>query len=147
MIGLKLGWQLARTLETKPPLDLLPLLERLDLEVTRWRFQGRLREVIGDGVIGIDDRLPDPWVRWLTAHAIGHHLLHTGTWLYLAAWQWVNRFKAERQAEEFAAGLLVPPKPPWPALGSITMAHRLGIPECKAAWAERTWDAQRNHLA
>ncbi len=73
MTGLKLGLQLARTLETKPPLVLAPLVERLGLEVIRWRSQGRLREVVVDGVIGIDDSLSDPWVRWLTAHAISHH--------------------------------------------------------------------------
>ena len=113
MIALQKGLETARTLPGGPPLDLAPLLERLDLEMLRWRFQGRLREVIIEGIIGIDERLPSPWVRWLTAHAIGHHLLHTGTWLYLDSWQWVATLKAERQAEEFAAGLLMPPDSIW----------------------------------
>ena len=33
-------------------------------------------------------------------------MLHVGTSFYLESWQWVNHAKAERQAEEFAAGLL-----------------------------------------
>jgi hypothetical protein len=135
MIGFRLGRELARTLGGTPPLDLSPLLDRLGLELVPWRFRGRLKEVVMDGVIAIDERLPGPWARWLTAHAVGHHLMHTGTWLYLDSWQWVNRPKAERQAEEFAAGLLVRDGPSWAALGPTTLSSRLGIPEEKAIFA------------
>ena len=134
MIGLRSGRKLARTLTQTAPLDLSPLLDRLGLELVRWRFHGRLKEVIMEGVIAIDCRLPDPWVRWLTAHAIGHHVLHTGAWLYLDSWQWVNRRKAERQAEEFAAGLLVPAAGPLVTPGAEMLAARLGIPLEKAAF-------------
>ncbi|MDA1175125.1 MAG: hypothetical protein O2826_11500 [Chloroflexi bacterium] len=79
----------------------------------------------------IDDRLGDAWTRWLTAHALGHHVLHVGASLYLEDWQWVNRNKAERQAEEFAAGLLAGPAPRRPATPK-GLARRLGIPEPKA---------------
>ena len=128
------GHTLACSSGLDTPADLEPLLCRLGLEVVPWRFEGRVREVIIDSAIGIDDRLPEGWVRWLTAHAIGHRLLHTGTSLYLESWQWVNRVKAERQAEEFAAGLLLPAWAGW-FTGSHTVAVRCGIPEPKAAWA------------
>ena len=46
----------------------------------------------------------------------------------------MNRVKAERQAEEFAAGLLLPATPRRLA-GSRRLAARCGIPEPKAALA------------
>ena len=98
MIGYAAARDLARSLDLHPPLDLAPVLATLGLETVDWRFRGRLREVVMERVIGVDMRLPEPWVRWLTAHGVGHHLLHTGTSFYLGSWQWVNRVKAERQA-------------------------------------------------
>ncbi len=126
------GRSLASTHGLEPPVDLAALLRELGLEVVPWRFEGRVREIIVDGTIGIDDRLPEQWVRWLTAHAVGHHVLHTGTSLYLESWQWVGKVKAERQAEEFAAGLLVPALQR--AVGPRLLSRRYGIPEAKAAW-------------
>ena len=134
MRSYELGRSLARSTGIEPPADLEPLLSQLGIEVVPWRFAGRIREVIIDGTVGIDDRMAEPWTRWLTAHAIGHHLLHTGTSLYLESWQWVSRVKAERQAEEFAAGLLLPAGDALGA-GPRTLAHRCGIPEAKVAWA------------
>ncbi len=113
--------------------DLTPLLSSLGLEVVPWRFDGRVREVIFEGAIGVDETLPEDWRRWLTAHAVGHHLLHTGTSFYLATWQWVNRVKAERQAEDFAAGLLASPRAVADA-GEATVARRCAIPREKARW-------------
>ena len=104
------------------------------LAVVRLRFAGRVREVIIEGTVGIDERLPESWVRWLTAHALDHHLLHTGTSLYLESWQWVSRLKAERQAEEFAAGMLVPPERA-STRGGRGLARRCGVPEAKAELA------------
>ena len=135
MIGYAAARDLARSLDLHPPLDLAPVLATLGLETVDWRFQGRLREVVMERVIGVDMRLPEPWVRWLTAHGVGRHLLHTGTSFYLGSWQWVNRVKAERQAEEFAAGLLMPSSPAQLTLSPARVARQMGIPECKAAWA------------
>ena len=69
------GCALADELGVGPGAELRPVLEHLGLEVEPWRFAGRVREVIVERTIGIDDRLSEPWVRWLTAHAVGHHLL------------------------------------------------------------------------
>lgn len=115
--------------------DWRALLAGMGLEVVRWPLRGRLREIIVDGVIAIDDRQPAPWVRWLTAHAVGHHTLHTGSAFYLDAWQWVGRVKPEREAEEFAAGLLMPARGAQ-GLGPDALARRLGLPPAKvrAAW-------------
>ena len=126
MRAFRLGRDLAERYAIQPGGDLTPLLQGLGLEVEPWRFRGRLREVIFEGAIGIDESLP--------AHAIGHHALHTGTSLYLASWQWVNRVKAERQAEEFAAGLLLPPQA-MNGVGEVRLAARCGVPREKARWA------------
>ena len=88
------------------PVDLKALVEELSLEVITFPFRGRIKEMIIDGVIGLQPGLPRPWFRWFVAHAIGHHMLHVGSSLYLDSWQWVSRAKAERQAEEFAAWLI-----------------------------------------
>lgn len=129
------GAELARVSGFGVNADWRALLAGLGLEVVRWPLRGRLREIIVDGVIAIDSGQPGPWARWLTAHAVGHHALHTGTSFYLDTWQWVNRVKPEREAEEFAAGLLMPAGAA-PGLGPDAMAQRLGLPPVKvrAAW-------------
>ncbi len=137
MLAHERGRALAASHAIDPPADLGPVVRGLGLEVVRWRFAGRVREIVVDGVIGVDDRLSEPWLRWLTAHGIGHHLLHTGTCFYLESWQWVGRVKAERQAEEFAAGLLVPPFAG--PVGVRMIARRYGIPEPKAEWVIGNW--------
>ncbi|MYB84138.1 MAG: ImmA/IrrE family metallo-endopeptidase [Chloroflexi bacterium] len=134
MRAFRLGRDLAVRHVVQPGGDLTPVLKSLGLEVVPWRFRGRLREVIFEGAIGIEESLPENWQRWLTAHAIGHHALHTGTSFYLASWQWVNRVKAERQAEEFAAGLLLPPQA-MNGVGEVRLAARCGVPREKARWA------------
>ena len=88
------------------PVDLKRLAAELGVEVTTFPFRGRIKEMIVDGVIGVEAGLPRPWFRWYVAHAMGHHVLHVGTSFYLETWQWVSHAKAEQQAEEFAAMLL-----------------------------------------
>ena len=135
MIGRQAADELSRTLELTLPVDLRPVISHLGLEVVHWPFAGRLREVIFDGVIGVDMRLPKPWVRWLVAHAVGHHLLHTDACFYLDSWRWVSRVKAERQAEEFATALLTPAAP-MDGVSPERAARRLGVPVSKlpGAW-------------
>ncbi len=133
MIAFERGRQVAIECGLEQPADLKPLLTKLGIEVVPWHFNGRVREVVLEGHIGIDDRLSEAWSRWLTAHAIGHHLLHTGASFYLESWQWVNRVKAERQAEEFAAGLLAPHDTSSPSTVK-RLAGRTRIPESKAEY-------------
>ena len=131
MIAFERGREMAQHYRLEGRADLRPMLHDLGIEVLPWRFGGRVREVIFEGCIGIDDRFGEAWTRWLTAHALGHNLLHTGASLYLESWHWVSKVKAERQAEEFAAGLLAGPDPQRPATPK-GLARRLGIPEVKA---------------
>ena len=46
----------------------------------------------------------------------------------------MNRVKAERQAEEFAAGLLLPPKA-MAGAGEVRLTARCVVPREKARWA------------
>ena len=118
------------------PVDLRRIVKALGLEVITFPFRGRIKEMIIEGVIGVQPGLARPWFRvqpglarpwfrWYVAHAVGHHLLHVGTSFYLDYWQWVNHAKAERQAEEFAACLLGGPD------GWRSSASELGIPTDK----------------
>ena len=107
------------------PVDIRRLVTALGLEVITFPFRGRIKEVIIEGVIGVQPGLTRPWFRWYVAHAVGHHLLHVGTSFYLDCWQWVNHAKAERQAEDFAAYLLGGPD------GWRSSASELGIPDDK----------------
>ena len=109
----------------RAPVDLRSLTRALGLRVVEFPFRGRVKEVIIDGVIGVRPGLSRAEFRWLVAHATGHHLLHVGTSFYLESWQWANRAKAERQAEEFAAWLLGGPE------GWRASASELAIPEAK----------------
>ena len=110
------------------PVDLRQLVAALGLEVVTFPFRGRIKEMIVEGVVGVQPGLPRPWFRWYVAHAIGHHMLHAGTSFYLESWQWVSHAKAERQAEEFAAWLLTGPYPVWGTLGELGVpTEKLGL--------------------
>ena len=121
----------------RTPVDLRRLTRALGLRVVEFPFRGRLKEVIIDGVIGVRPGLSRAEFRWLVAHATGHHLLHVGTSFYLESWQWPNRAKAERQAEEFAACLLGGPE------GWRFSAAELGIPDAKIALVSQVTSPER----
>ena len=121
-----------------PPADPAAIAAALGVEVVRWPFSNRILEVVMDGVVAVQERLPPAWERWLIAHALGHHLLHTGAAFHLKGWQWVSRSKAERQAEEFAAGLFTPPAA-WTLHGPAALARRLRLPERKVEYALPLW--------
>lgn len=60
---------------------------------------------LGDSV-AISSCIDDRTARWALAHAVGHHLLHPGNHLFLRDQTQLGG-KIERQAEDFAWGLLV----------------------------------------
>ena len=124
-----------RLYDLRIPVDLRQLVDDLGLEVVHFPFHGRIKEMIIDGVIGVQPGLTRRWFRWYVAHAIGHHLMHVGTSFYLDTWQWVSLAKAERQAEEFAAWLMAG------ARGDRHSAAELGIPSQKACLVLRCSEA------
>ena len=127
MHGAGMAAELWRRHGLSVPVDLRRLAGELGLEVVYFPFRGRVREVIVDGIIGVQPGLDRRWFRWYVAHAIGHYVLHVGTSFYLESWQWANHAKAERQAEEFAAWLLGGPG------GWRRSPAELGIPDDKLA--------------
>ena len=80
------------------------------LAVARLDFgNARFRELFINGVIFLpNDMESGAEERSSVAHALGHHFLHVGNQVWMrgfdSAWNW----KQERQAEEFAAWLLIP---------------------------------------
>ena len=82
------------------------------LSIERLDFGGaRFREFSISGVIFLPlstDITTAAEERSNVAHALGHHFLHVGNQVWMRRLDSIWRCKQERQAEEFAAWLLVP---------------------------------------
>ena len=65
-----------------------------------------LFEVTLEDSIAVSTRLCDAEKRWSIAHAIGHRVMHPGNQLWLRAKTMLAN-KDEREAEDFAYGLLI----------------------------------------
>jgi len=94
------------------PVDLELILEKEDLEVTRFPLKGRVQEIIVGRHVGIKDSITSArYRRELIAHALGHHFLHAGNQLFsLNRTDLQRTLSQEREAQEFAFHLLVPEK-------------------------------------
>ena len=90
--------------------DLDQIAESLGLNVISQKMEGRLREFYFSGSIVISEDLSKREKRELVAHAIGHHMLHAGN--HLAMQKRIYSFGNyhEKQANVFAACLLMPAK-------------------------------------
>ena len=97
-------------------------IERLDLGGARFR------EFSIDGVIFLPHSMDITAAeeRSNVAHALGHHFLHVGNQLWMRRLDGIWRCKQERQAEEFAAWLLVPESED-PNLAGLTPMDISGI--------------------
>ena len=85
--------------------DAVEVAGALGLEVWLRDFEVQ-KEMQIDGNIAVARRLGPEWRRWVTAHAIGHRLMHPGNHLELRAHTELPR-PWEREADEFAHALLV----------------------------------------
>lgn len=83
--------------------DLDELMGELGVTVEERRFRSGVSELIVDDVVVLDTRLAHSWRRWLKAHALGHHLLHSGNQLEMSL---LVQGHWERQVEEFAGWLI-----------------------------------------
>lgn len=88
--------------------DLALITRELGLLVLEEELTGRLREVYFGDAIVIRSDLTTAEKRELVAHAIGHHLLHAGN--HFAMQKRIYSFgnRHEKQANAFAAWLLIP---------------------------------------
>ena len=90
--------------------DLRDIIQAEELAIARLDFGGaRFREIYVNGVIFLPiETESEAEERSCLAHALGHHFLHIGNQVWMrgmdSRWSW----KQERQAEEFAAWLLIP---------------------------------------
>ena len=85
--------------------DAVEVANALGLEVWLRDFEVQ-KEIQISGHIAVARRLEPEWRRWVTAHAIGHRLMHAGNHLEMRAHTDLPR-PWEREAEEFAHALLV----------------------------------------
>ena len=69
---------------------------------------GRLKELYFGDVIILKDSLSNAEKKELTAHALGHHFLHAGNHMAASSGAYSWDKLQERQAEVFAAYLLMP---------------------------------------
>jgi Zn-dependent peptidase ImmA (M78 family) len=88
--------------------DLERIARKLGLIVLEEELAGRLSEVYFGDAIVVKRDLPRAVKRELIAHAIGHHLMHAGNHLTLQDNTYSFGNYHERQANVFAAWLLVP---------------------------------------
>ena len=96
---------LRRRLGLRGPVDAEAVANALGLEVWLRDFEVQ-KEMQIDGNIAVARRLGPEWRRWVTAHAIGHRLMHPGNHLELRAHTELPQ-PWEREADEFAHALLV----------------------------------------
>lgn len=88
--------------------DLERIARELGLIVLEERLAGRLSEIYFGDAIVIRADLPRAVKRELTAHAIGHHLMHAGNHLSLQDNTYSFGNYHEKRANVFAAWLLIP---------------------------------------
>jgi Zn-dependent peptidase ImmA (M78 family) len=98
----------AQDVYTKYGDDLDKVLAKEDIEVLELPLAGRFKEIYFGDYIILKNTLSPEEKRELTAHALAHHYLHAGS--HYAAAKKIYTFSNyhERQANVFAAYLLIP---------------------------------------
>ena len=113
------------------PVDMEQLAHAEGCALLNWPFTGPVKEVKRGRWIGLAQGLNQAERRHLIAHALAHHLLHSGNQMSFHDWQKASLHKQEREAEECAAHILVPEEelakldnvPVW------EIAEYFGVPE------------------
>jgi len=113
------------------PVDMEWLANVEGCECLIWPFLDPIKEVKQGRWIGIAQGLSPKERRYLIAHALAHHLMHCGNQLSFRDWQETTRHKQEKEADCFAAHILIPEKelskigqlPTW------EIAEHFGVPE------------------
>ncbi len=129
--------RLRRSYRVRPPIDVETICRGEGIAVECWPLGRRIREMVFPGGIAISAQETDPrWVRFLTAHALGHYLLHAGSvafWATLPTGDLVVQ-QQEHQADIFARALCIP-GPVWAHFGATRpyardedLARSFGVP-------------------
>jgi len=90
------------------PLDMDMVARAEGCELVDWPFLKPVREVKQGRWIGLAKQLSQRERRYLIAHALAHHLLHTGNQLSFHQHRIASPSKQEREADECAAHILMP---------------------------------------
>ena len=78
------------------------------IDILEQTLSGRLTELYFGDYIILNKKLSDCQKKHYLAHALGHHFLHAGNYLFFSENRTFSNDKEESQAEEFAAYLLIP---------------------------------------
>lgn len=121
--------ELRSALGLRGRVDAETVANHLGLEVKLWTLRVLKEMGIGD-VICVARRLDPAWRRWVTAHAIGHRLLHPGNHLWIRLHTGLAQ-RYEREAEDFARALLVDAQEAEEAglMESWEVAEYFGVPD------------------
>ncbi len=122
---------LRRYPELSFPIDIEKVVALENCELVEWPFLLPVKEVKQGRWIGIAKGLNPKEIRYLAAHALGHHLMHCGNQLSFYDWHKTSLLKQEREADEFAAHLLIP-QAELKRLGHLNtweIADYFGVPE------------------
>ena len=115
--------------------DLDDLMTELGVIVEERRFKSGVSELIVNDVVVLGTGLARSWRRWLKAHALGHHLLHSGNQLELPL---LVQGHWERQVDEFAGWLIFGALPFSVSAGTVDagiLAEWADVPvECVRRW-------------
>ena len=92
------------------------LAQRLGIAYVEFAFAGRVRGLTavrsGVRIIAVNRYLPSSWKRTVAAHELGHAILHDALHYYfLVDETFFPTGRYEREANEFAAELLIPDVP------------------------------------
>jgi len=117
------------------PVDTEWLAGALGCEVLDWPFQNPVKEVKAGRWIGLTTNLESGERRYLIAHALGHHQMHRGNQLSFHDWQRVCVAKQEKEADEWAAHVLMPEK----ELAKMKNVAAWDIAECFGVPEELAW--------
>lgn len=113
------------------PLDMEWLVGAEGCKLVKWNFPPPVKEVKCDDYIGIAAYLSDGERRFLAAHALSHHLLHSGNQLFFYEWDKTIAWKQEKEANGCALHILMPEE----ALNELhylsvsDLAEEFGVPE------------------
>lgn len=113
------------------PVDIERIVYMEGCELIEWPFLSPVQEVKQGRWIGIKKGLDANEIRYLAAHALGHHLMHCGNQLWFHEWHKTSLLKQEREADEFAAHLLIPEEEliKWENLNTWEIAEHFGVLE------------------
>jgi len=89
---------------------------------------GFFTRIFDSAYIVVNSEKPRAWQRAIAAHELGHALLHTQDHAFLATLNFATHSKVERQANQFAAALLIGDEVPAENESIYEFAQRMGVP-------------------